>query len=389
MKGRSIIKFFGTKSVFLLTGIIFLNVASGYSNNYNEHPSEESEHHEAQQKSIERGKRLFYGLVATKSGKAFDCVSCHNTAVIDTMNWNPSALDIAISTAGLDSLGFANLLLNPVTPKSAEVHEEMSLTGEEMQFIRAYLGEVAHTGLEKPKPVIGGILLFFALIAIFLLALTDLVVIKFIKKNYIHMIILLITSVWITKILVEEGWSLGKSQDYAPLQPIKFSHKIHAGDNQIDCQYCHTAGEFSKTAGLPPANLCLNCHILIREGTNTGRFEINKIHHAVDSVDLIEWIRIHRLPDHVFFSHAQHVAVGKLDCQECHGPVEEMHVMSQFADLSMGWCLDCHRTKNVDFLGNDYYGMTFKGYHEKIVNGEIDSVTVARLGGTDCMKCHY
>ncbi|MEX0983277.1 MAG: cytochrome c3 family protein [Bacteroidales bacterium] len=389
MKGRSIIIIFGTKLAILLTGIIFFSVSIGYSNNYYEGAFEESEHHGVQKKSVERGKRLFYGLVTTESGKAFDCVSCHNTNVIDTLNWNPSALDIALSTAGLDSLGFANLLLNPITPKSVEVHEGMSLTGEEMQFIRAYLEEVAHIGLEKPKPVITGILLFFALTAVFLLALTDLIVIKYVKKSYIHMVILLITSVWITKILVEEGWSLGKSQDYAPLQPIKFSHKIHAGDQQIDCQYCHTAGEFSKTAGIPPANLCLNCHLLIRDGTNTGRFEINKIHHAVDSVDLIEWIRIHRLPDHVFFSHAQHVAVGKLDCQECHGPVEEMHVLGQFADLSMGWCLDCHRTKNVDFLGNDYYGMTFKGYHDKIMKGEIDSVTVARLGGTDCMKCHY
>jgi hypothetical protein len=389
MKGRSIIKISGIRFAILITGIIFFSEAAGYSNNLIENKYEEGEHLGMQRQTIEQGKRLFYGLVATKSGKAFDCVSCHNTKIIDTLNWNPSALDIAISTSGLDSLSFAKLVLNPVTPKSAEAHEEMSLTGQEIQSIRTYLGVLAQTGLEKPKPVVGGILLFLALVALFLLALADFIVIKYVKKRYIHMIILLITSVWITKMLIEEGWSLGYSQDYAPLQPVKFSHKIHSGEQQIDCQYCHTAGEYSKTAGFPPANLCLNCHLLIRDGTNSGRFEINKIHHAVDSVELIEWIRIHRLPDHVFFSHAQHVSVGKLDCQECHGAVEEMHVLEQYADLSMGWCLDCHRTKNVDFLGNEYYGMTFKGYHEKIVNGEIDSVTVARLGGTDCMKCHY
>ncbi|MEX2371698.1 MAG: cytochrome c3 family protein [Bacteroidales bacterium] len=389
MKGRRVIKISGAKLIILLSGIIFFGETNGYSNNYNESAYEENGHSGGQKHSIERGKRLFFGLVATESGKAFDCVSCHNINIIDTLNWNPSALDIALSTADLDSLSFANLVLNPVTPKSVEAHEGISLTGEELQFIRAYMEDVAHTGLEKPKPVLGGILLFLGLTVLFILALTDLIVIKYIKKSYIHMVILLITSVWITKILVEEGWTLGKSQDYAPLQPIKFSHKVHAGDQQIDCQYCHSAAEFSKTAGFPAANLCLNCHILVRDGSNSGRFEINKIHNAVDSMNLIEWIRIHRLPDHVFFSHAQHVGVAKLDCQECHGPVEEMHVVGQFADLSMGWCLDCHRTKKVDFLENDYYGMTFESYHDKIISGEIDSVTVADLGGTDCMKCHY
>ena len=389
MKGRSVLKISGTKLVILLAGFVFFSESAAHSNGYNESAYEETGHRGGQKKTIERGKRLFHGLVATESGKVFDCVSCHNINTIDTLNWNPSALDIALSTYELDSLMFANLLLNTVTPKAVEVHEGILLTGEEMQFIRAYLEEVAHTGLEKPKPVIGGILLFLALTALFILALADLIIIKYIKKRYIHIAILVIASVWITKILVEEGWSLGKSQSYTPLQPIKFSHQVHAGDHQIDCHYCHTSGEFSKSAGFPAANLCLNCHLLVRDGSNSGRFEINKIHHAIDSMSNIEWIRIHRLPDHVFFSHAQHVAVGKLDCNECHGPVEEMHVVEQFADLSMGWCLDCHRTKSVSFLENDYYGMTYKRYHEQIVNGEIDSLTVAQLGGTDCMKCHY
>ncbi len=103
----------------------------------------------------------------------------------------------------------------------------------------------------------------------------------------------------------------------------------------------------------------------------------------------VEWVRVHRLPDYVFFSHAQHVGAGKLDCTECHGVVEEMDVLQQFSDLSMGWCIDCHRTRKVDFLDNDYYPETFREYHEKIASGLIDSVTVEQIGGTDCMKCHY
>ena len=107
-----------------------------------------------------------------------------------------------------------------------------------------------------------------------------------------------------------------------------------------------------------------------------------------DSVAL-RWIRIHQLPDHVVFSHAQHVGVAGLDCQKCHGPVEEMDVMRQHAKLSMGWCLDCHRSMDVNMLENDYYKKTFEEYHRELVEGKIDSVTVADIGGTDCMKCHY
>jgi hypothetical protein len=81
--------------------------------------------------------------------------------------------------------------------------------------------------------------------------------------------------------------------------------------------------------------------------------------------------------------------VADLDCQSCHGPVEEMHVVKQHADLSMGWCLDCHRTRKVDMMENSYYKKHFEELHRKIVEGKIDSVTVDQIGGTDCMKCHY
>jgi hypothetical protein len=139
---------------------------------------------------------------------------------------------------------------------------------------------------------------------------------------------------------------------------------------------------------LPSANVCINCHIIVREGTNSGKFEIDKIHHAFDNNIPIEWVRVHNLPDHVFFSHAQHVGAGKLDCKECHGPVEEMNVLTQHSDLSMGWCLDCHKTKKVQFVENGYY-KTYKEFHEQIKSGKMDSVTVEQIGGTDCMKCHY
>jgi hypothetical protein len=132
----------------------------------------------------------------------------------------------------------------------------------------------------------------------------------------------------------------------------------------------------------------MNCHVLIVEGTKSGKFEISKIAAAQESMTPIEWIKVHNLPDHVFFSHAQHVGAGKLDCAECHGLVEEMDIVRQDNTLSMGWCLDCHRTQKVDFENNAYYTV-FEEYHRKIVEGEIDSVLVEDIGGSNCMKCHY
>lgn len=339
--------------------------------------------------NLERGRRLFYGLVKPANGDIVNCASCHNTVYSDTLNWNPSAYEIALKIYGYDNEQLAGVLMSPFTKKLMEDHAGINLTPEEVDFIKMYLNEIRHEGLEKPKPKIGRILLFVIMFLVFGWAISDLLVMRKVEKKYVHAIVLLVTTLWMMKELSHEAIAIGRSQDYAPAQPIKFSHQIHATENQMDCQYCHHTAEESKSAGIPSASLCLNCHTLVREGTNSGRHEINKIISAVDSLHPIEWVRIHRLPDFVFFSHAQHVGAGKLDCAECHGAVEEMHVVKQENDLSMGWCLDCHRTKKVDFLENDYYGMTFKEYHDKVKSGEIDSVTVSMVGGDNCMKCHY
>ena len=160
------------------------------------------------------------------------------------------------------------------------------------------------------------------------------------------------------------------------------------GENGIECMYCHTTAEYSKSAGIPAPNLCMNCHILIREGTNSGKFEIAKIVDAVENKKPVEWIRIHNLPDHVFFSHAVHVSSAKLDCKQCHGPVEEMDIMKQYNDLSMGWCVNCHRETNVHFEDNAYYDDYIK-LHEDLKAGKIDTIKAADIGANDCMRCHY
>jgi hypothetical protein len=156
----------------------------------------------------------------------------------------------------------------------------------------------------------------------------------------------------------------------------------------MDCMYCHHTVTTSQTANIPSTNLCMNCHIVVREGSRSGRFEIDKLVEAFEEGRSVEWIRIHNLPDHVAFSHAQHVGVGKLDCMQCHGEVENMHIVRQVNDLSMGWCLDCHRTTKVDFIENDYYSI-YEAFHAELESGVRDSILAVTIGANDCMKCHY
>ncbi len=254
---------------------------------------------------------------------------------------------------------------------------------------------------------------------------------------------------------VTNAVSLGRTQNYSPEQPIKFSHATHAGLNKIDCQYCHDGARRSKQSVIPATNTCMNCHKAIKVGSQFKTAELTKIYvsagwdpttdkyienydnlkeeevsaifkkwigekyreekgnEKVTSDEVahveeqwqniasslkteykskvqgpIEWKRLHNLPDHVYFNHAQHVAVGKVECQKCHGPVEKMEVMKQYAPLSMGWCINCHRETEVKFADNDYY-KSYERYHEEMKKGKREKVTVEDIGGLECQKCHY
>ena len=254
---------------------------------------------------------------------------------------------------------------------------------------------------------------------------------------------------------VTNAINLGRQQGYVPDQPINFSHEIHAGEHQIDCNYCHDGARRSKHATIPDANTCMNCHMAIKNGSNFGTAELTKIYASVGYDPLtnqyiedypslstdeikaiyekwiadqymeseglsemdskgnklvkdqwegivssltneekeniqgpIEWVRVHNLPDHVYFNHSQHVVVGEVECQSCHGKVEEMGVAEQFAPLSMGWCINCHRQTEVNFEGNEYYA-NYELYHEQLSSGMKDKVTVQDIGGLECQKCHY
>ncbi|RLD22034.1 MAG: cytochrome c class I [Bacteroidetes bacterium] len=251
------------------------------------------------------------------------------------------------------------------------------------------------------------------------------------------------------------GIAFGRQQGYAPEQPINFSHAVHAGEQGIDCQYCHDGARRSRHSVIPSANTCMNCHRAVKSGSTYGTAEITKIFASIgydpstdkyienyntlsedtiktiytkwiedqylatsDKTELdsrgnlevknqwegikssltnefkseipgpIEWVRIHHLPDHVTYNHSQHVTVGKLECQQCHGKVEEMEVLQQYAPLSMGWCVNCHRQTEVQFAGNEYYE-AYGRYHDELASGVRDKVTVEDIGGLECQKCHY
>lgn len=256
---------------------------------------------------------------------------------------------------------------------------------------------------------------------------------------------------------VNNAIALGRQQGYKPGQPIKFSHAIHAGQQKIDCQYCHDGARRSKHSNIPQTNTCMNCHKAIEVGSQYGTAELTKIFASIgydpntdkyipnydnlseEQIERIykkwisdnyvaanngtlgqmgekimndqwegivaslknpengdnkiqgpiEWTRIHNLPDHAYFNHAQHVSVGQLECQTCHGKVEEMEVVAQHAPLSMGWCINCHRQTEVKFNDNDYYKNYYEKYHKEIANGTRKKVTVEDVGGLECQQCHY
>lgn len=199
---------------------------------------------------------------------------------------------------------------------------------------------------------------------------------------------------------------VGVDQGYQPVQPIHYSHRIHAGDNQIDCNYCHSSARKSKTSGIPSLNVCMNCHKTISEvapETATPEFskeyydgEIAKLYKAAGwdaeeqkytgKTEPVKWVRIHNLPDFVYFNHSQHVTVAGVACQQCHGEIQEMEVVKQFAPLTMGWCINCHRETNVNLETNEYYAKIHEELSKKY---GVEKLTIAELGGIECGKCHY
>jgi hypothetical protein len=299
---------------------------------------------------------------------------------------------------------------------------------EDMDALLAYLEnppieekEVANTTAENDKGMSSSTILLLSAVFLFLLVyiltsiknklktqlnqptetLSETIINQgkaFLAENRNVAILGFVVFIAVMKFTFDTLMGIGVTTNYQPEQPIAFSHKIHAGDNGIDCNYCHSSARSSKTSGIPSANVCMNCHANITSGTTTGTAEIQKIYDAIGydpetrtyiegyKQQPIQWVRIHNLPDLAYFNHSQHVSVAKLECQECHGAVEEMDVVKQSSELTMGWCINCHRETEVKMEGNDYYTKMHEKMKEKYAG---EKITVEKMGGLECGKCHY
>jgi cytochrome c551/c552 len=257
----------------------------------------------------------------------------------------------------------------------------------------------------------------------------------FVRNWFVTTLLILSVALFTGVQIFGTAFQLGVINDYQPSQPIAYSHKLHAGQMGIECKYCHHSAEKSKHAGIPSVNVCMNCHAMVHEGPKYGTEEISKIHTAAGynknkkayNIDEfgnriekpLVWNKAHNLPDHVFFSHSQHVhpKTANIDCRQCHGPVQtytlgkvsntdEINAYAETDEgmekgiiqltkplLTMGWCIECHNKKEIDLTSSGYY----EDIHNRLksradVNNKIfedDKVTVKELGGWECAKCHY
>ena len=334
-----------------------------------------------------RGERLFFGLVY-QADKSINCGSCHNTRISDTLNWNPDALEISKKYLDKSAFDLSQVLLNPPGQKMKLVHKDFQLSASDIVLLKAYMNRFVDIGLTQNKPIITNLILLIIAAALFLFSTIDLIIKRTFKNPRFNRAILTVTGIFISWILVVNAIAIGRSTGFSPDQPVKFSHAVHAGQNKTDCIYCHYSANTSKSAGIPSGSICMNCHFLVRTGTRSGVTEITKVIEHFDSTKAIDWIRIYKLPDFTFFSHAQHVNAGKIECATCHGDVKVMDRLSQVNDLSMGWCIDCHDSRKVN-LSNEYYKGHFAEFYDAYKTGKIDSVMVTGIGGRDCGKCHY
>jgi mono/diheme cytochrome c family protein len=367
-----------------------------------------------------------------------DPVNAGNPYAVAMQNYDASAMTQfpALQDVDLENL-LAYILTPPAPPKPVEPAAGTAASTAENPYT-TYM--------------IWGLIALLVIVAIVLVRVSNLLnrmvlekegqpipaAVPFWKNKKLRAALTLLIVIYIGNATVTGAIDLGRQQGYMPEQPIKFSHELHSGINKIDCQYCHSSAAESKHSNIPSSNVCMNCHKGIKgddpKNGKYGKIEISKIYAAagfnpisgtyfenyanqdkayVDSIltvwlsdskvtatkkDIeavlaqvqkpIEWTRIHNLPDHVYFNHSQHVTAGGIECQTCHGPVETMPELYQFSPLSMGWCINCHRTSEVKFTQNPYYE-TFQVYHERLKDGEMKNVTVEKIGGTECQKCHY
>ena len=404
---------------------------------------------------------LFFGVfisinkVSAQDGKAVfqsKCASCHKlgqdmtgpdlTGVIGRWGGNMDEIRVWVHNwAKAVQAGYPRAKAVESFSGSAMTQFEDAITDAEIDAVIKY----ADAGPTKPPPpppgeqktdnsgavIFGVISLILAIIAMILMQVNSNLkklsddaegihrpepVPFYRNKVYIAMVAIvffIVAGFFLSKVAI----GFGRQKGYEPKQPIFYSHKVHAGINQINCLYCHGNAWESRHAAIPSVNVCMNCHRTIQSyGENSakiyddagnevnGSAEIQKLYKYAgfdpknaekwdpNKAKPIEWEKIHNLPDHVYFNHSQHIRAGKVQCQTCHGEITGMDEVKQVSELSMSWCINCHRQTKVDFntdsTGNKFYSI-YEKFHNDIKNHKMDSVTVKDIGGTECQKCHY
>ena len=334
------------------------------------------------------GEQLFLGN-NERLDSAYSCVECHSLLTIDTFSWNPTAYEIAATFADKEIADYEEVLVYAMSEKMFLSHEGAEYL-EEIDFyaLKAYLTKLQKEGPPVQKEVPVKRKVFIITFILFFVLFFSGIFFRKVRIPYFHRFSLFVILVFWILYFYNDLFAIGLQQNYEPDQSIKFSHKTHSTQNKTTCIYCHPSARYSASAGIPGVNVCMNCHSLVREGTQSGEIEIKKLVAASEQNYPLQWIRINNLPEHVQFNHAIHYEVGKIDCTECHGDVEQIDRLSQVQELSMKWCLDCHNLEKVNKIGNQFY-QNYKSVSNGIHNTTTDSVLVKDMGGWDCMNCHY
>lgn len=366
--------------LLILSGWIVVRVGSAFAADY---PDAKNIYLPAE---ANRGELLFRGIVPLGNHQAA-CVTCHYLTPSDSVNWNPSAMELGklASTSTIDD--FSAIFTRTTSDIKQVAHKYMALDSSEFVSIHAYLTAFAtDTVISAQRKGYSQLALLLISLLIVAWALVDLFYFHWLSNKKILLLGLISTGCFVgVSVIYRSALQVGHRVDFEPEQPIKFSHAIHASDNRIDCKYCHHYAESFAIAGMPSTQTCLNCHRIILEGAKSGRFEINKIFQSEENQQPLEWVRTQYLPEHVRFNHAVHTSAGQ-SCLECHIGIDVLHRTRSTQEFSMGWCIDCHQSSRVP-------GSLTKTMHDSIkmnMPASVpDSVFVSSISNNDCQTCHY
>lgn len=322
------------------------------------------------------GEKLFNSFI--DSSFHGTCVSCHATSISDTFSFYPDIYDLANKTPALSQEELNSKLNEPYMHSSllSEMHENIDLSNDSTASLFLYIQ--SFHGKARPVKKSFNYNWMFIVSGVFLIVLAFIL-----KFKWLKFFLILLGIGFSTTGILDCIQKLNYTKGYQPPQVLKFSHKTHTGDNKINCLYCHSSADNSAVAGIPSQQLCINCHLVIREGQKTGAFELNKLLAAWDSAQSMEWVRVHQLPAYVRFSHENHLKNGKTACADCHGKVEEMHEVKQLSDLSMRWCLECHVERQVG------EARIVWEVEESIFTGKCDTTHIMWSTKSECIICHH